>query len=96
MRKLVIALTAAAAFGFVGIDDGLAVSNQQNGDAPVPRDKPKVEQKAADPCTRAAKACWDRCGRVFSGAPDRVNACKTRCDNDYAACRPSGQVPRSH
>jgi hypothetical protein len=95
MRKLIIVLIASAALGFVGIADGLAISNQQNGDAPVPRDKPKVQQKAADPCSQAAKACWDRCGRVFS-EPDRVNACKTRCDNDFVACRPSGNVPRAH
>ena len=71
MRKLIIGLMAATAFGFVNIADGLAISNQQNGDAPAPREKPKVQQKAADPCSQAAKACWDRCAGDWHGVAPR-------------------------
>ena len=92
MRKLIIGLMAATAFGFVNIADGLAISNQQNGDAPAPREKPKVQQKAADPCSQAAKACWDRCAGDW---PHRHDACKRGCDNKFMACT-SGNVPRTH
>jgi hypothetical protein len=101
MRKLIIGLLAAAAFGFVGIADGLAISNQQNGDGPVagdgpvPGDKPEEEKpRPYDQCSIAFKSCLDRCGRVYSG--DRVEPCRRRCDNVFIACEPSGQVPRAH
>jgi hypothetical protein len=101
MRKQIIGLMAAAAFGFVGIADGLAISNQQDGDGPVsgdgpvPGDKPEQEKpKPYDQCSIAFKGCLDRCGRVFEG--DRIDACKRRCDNVFIACEPSGQVPRAH
>jgi hypothetical protein len=93
MRNLIIGLMAAAAFGFVGIADGLAISNQQNGDEPVSVEKPEAE-KPQYPCSTAHKKCLDRCGRVYSG--DRIEPCKKRCDNDFVACGPTGNVPRLH